>query len=427
LGTPLFLIRNKLSLDPTPSVMSLSPTLVPLVTRLKELAGRFIDTNYPTFTGVCDIAVEDWSGHFSYPISFEFAPPNRYKLCIDEAYAPLILREEVFFLAFLEGMFRACPENSTKPVTGAQAGKRLGNRSRAALEDFAQFQEDLLAQKSALRLTSPGTVQVIDLPRTNRLNPSLQIATPADGFVEPDYYPLLTDMVDEARHIQLMGPPGVGKSFVVEHLAKKRKKKLFNLNCDCKITRAHLEGTKELRKGDTFFKRSGFAEAVVSGGWAKLDELNSAEPDAIISLNGVIANPRIINLDGEQFPVHKDFRLFVTYNPGLTGTKSLPESLEDRLFPIVVPHPTREKLEPILAVNGVRPSYCRPLGALAVALWKKAEERAIRYELSVRRLIEAGVLLGKGYSWNESIRYAVMPFVKNPNDRKIVEAEYSRF
>jgi hypothetical protein len=59
-------------------------------------------------------------------------------------------------------------------------------------------------------------------------------------------------------------------------------------------------------------------------------------------MNGQLATPYEVQLHGRSFPVHPEFRVVVTYNPGLVGTKPLPPAFKDRFFPIKLAFPDRK-------------------------------------------------------------------------------------
>jgi hypothetical protein len=370
-------------------------------------------------------------------------PSEGFSLEIDSSMARLLLENVSWIYSMIEkvrtlGRFHSKELCRLRPHRPVQADVLTAQRLRKNIKEvFSEFpiraEEDLKDYMPVISTSSSFSAgfawsfgQRNQLPSNDlkSVPPSAlnALACSAGEFIRPVYYDLVKERVlTRRRHVQVMGPPGIGKSFFIEHLAQEEEKPLFNLNCDGKIGRSHIEGTREITKGTSFFKNSGFAEAVINGHWAKLDELNMAEPDAIVSLNGIIAPPFKINLDNKQYDVHPDFRLFVTYNPGLTGTKSLPESLEDRLFPIVATHPDPVTCGKILVSNGLTPEVSLRLTMFANTVWAFYREKKLRYALSIRRLLDAGEMLMDGYGWEESLRTSLLSLVKLPSDCSVLE------
>lgn len=253
-----------------------------------------------------------------------------------------------------------------------------------------------------------------------------QLVIPKDNYLEPEWFGMFDEMVQDGVHVRFSGPPGTGKTTAAKILATRKGVKLFSMNCDGRIGRAHLEGTREMDKGSTKFKWSGFARAVKEGHWACLNELNMAEPDAIIILNSMVEEPFSMVVDGEEVPVHKNFRLFVTYNPGFAGTKSLPDSLEDRLFHIPVDHPDSRTTQLILKTKGFSDKICLRLSMLAELVWADSVAKKIKFELGLRHLIFAGKLLTKEYSWTQATKFGVLVNIKTPNDMAIIRSHVEK-
>lgn len=236
------------------------------------------------------------------------------------------------------------------------------------------------------------------------------IKDPMGNFRRPSWYEPMRIAVKAGKHISLSGPPGIGKSTAVEQLAAEERKPLVHIGADAGLRRRDLTGNTELINGHTSFMVAEYVAAAVNGWWAIVDEANAAEPDAIMMLNGQIAPPYMVNFYGKSAPVHPDFRLFITYNHGLVGTKPLPDSFKDRFFPIKLSFPTDTQLRSLLVANGMPEDGSTSNGHSWVTVaqavvkfarqsWEAHEKGLMRYQITPRRLMDAIFLIK---TWDNS-------------------------
>lgn len=236
-------------------------------------------------------------------------------------------------------------------------------------------------------------------------------------FDHPDYYKLLkSKLLEYSLHIAMKGPPGFGKSSAFEYMAGEEFKPLVNVNADAGLRARQLIGGMT---DNGRFEVAEFAAAVVNGWWAKIDEVNGADPDALLALNSLLAPPHRINIHGRMYKVHPQFRLCVTYNPGLTGTKPLPTSLMDRFYHIPVNFPTESRLKKMMAANGIDMSLpeVQQIVKFTTAMFKARAENRIRYEITMRRLVHAWTDLQSGYPVHVALRQSVLGVIDNATDQ----------
>lgn len=232
------------------------------------------------------------------------------------------------------------------------------------------------------------------------------IKDPMDFFRKPLWFEAMRTAVKAGKHISLSGPPGIGKSTAVEQLAAEEHVPLIHVGADAGLRRRDLTGQTELINGHTSFMMAEYAAAAMFGWWAIIDEANAAEPDAIMSLNGQIAPPYMVNFYGKSAPVHPNFRLFITYNHGLVGTKPLPDSFKDRFFPIKLGFPTDYQLRQLLLANGMPETGFLPhsdtltwdvagraIIRFARLVWEAYETGKMRYQITPRRLMDSVFLM----------------------------------
>lgn len=237
-----------------------------------------------------------------------------------------------------------------------------------------------------------------------------------DTFKTPAWFGNMEKMVNAGRHIALSGPPGVGKDTAVQELAAQQGKILVTIGGDSGFRRRDLVGAQQISNGQSYFEVAEYAAAVVNGWWALITEVNAADADALLFINAQLAPPYIINIAGKSYPVHPDFRLFISYNPGLVGTKPLPQSFKDRFFSIKVPFWTEAALTKVLEAHGMpslneenTDSRYSVLISFAMRMWNAHERGTLRYQITSRRLRDAVELMkDPDCSVADAVKLAVM-------------------
>lgn len=228
-----------------------------------------------------------------------------------------------------------------------------------------------------------------------------------ENFRKPTWFDTMQTMTRLGSHTSLSGPPGVGKDTAVQQLACQEGRPLVTVSGDGGFRRRDLVGTVELSGGSSFFNVVEYAAAVINGWWALITEVNAADADALLFINSQLAPPYVINIHGKAYPVHPEFRLFVSYNPGLIGTKPLPPAFKDRFFPVKMfffsEVQLRDRLEAWglpgtqdeVDVDSARESIQNGsiIVEFGVGMWQAHEDGKMRYQISVRRLIDTITLL----------------------------------
>jgi hypothetical protein len=253
------------------------------------------------------------------------------------------------------------------------------------------------------------------------------ILQPQAFWRKPIWYENMKAMVEAGQHIALAGPPGIGKSTAVEILACETHTPLVNISGDAGLRRRDLTGNTELLNGHTRFSVAEYATAAIMGWWAKIDEVNAAEPDALMYINSQLAAPYMVNFYGRSYPVHPNFRLFVTYNPGLVGTKPLPDAFKDRFFPVKLEFPTAAGLRQMLEANGMQhidhmnDEWMDVIVNYGAKAWQQHLDGRMRYQITPRRLMHAVMLVKQGLDVYKALKAAVVAAVDNPAEAKLLE------
>lgn len=257
-----------------------------------------------------------------------------------------------------------------------------------------------------------------------------------ENFRKPSFYDTMKLVVENGKHVSLAGPPGIGKTTSVEQLACEAGMPLVSVGGEQGFRKRDLIGSQEIINGTTKFLVAEFAAAAVNGWWAKIDEANAADADAIMVLNAVTSAPYVINIHGRQYPVHPDFRLFITYNHGLIGTKPLPPAFKDRFFPIKMSFPTNGQLRRILEAHGMPsdaddsthlhaspPAWTTCVVKFAAKMWDAHVRGQMRYQISPRRLIDAVFLMNIGATDDvkKALEQAVIDAIDSPIEAKVAK------
>jgi hypothetical protein len=258
-------------------------------------------------------------------------------------------------------------------------------------------------------------------PATAKANPKYEV---------PDWYLRMQVALDAGKHVALKGPPGTGKSSAPEQYFIKRGQPFVVVNGDAGFRRRDVEGSVEIQAGTTFFKVAEFAAAAVNGWGCILNEVNAADPDALLWINGILEVPNMVTIHGKAYPVHPEFKLIVTYNPGLVGTKALPQAFLDRFLSIKVAFPGRDFLRRmVIAKTGMDTAnrsysyWLEKLLAFAESAWDAHVKGNLRYQISPRRLFDAVFLLTKGVArtHEDAIKMAIIETVDSAADVQVLE------
>jgi len=254
-----------------------------------------------------------------------------------------------------------------------------------------------------------------------------------DGFDKPAFFETMRKMIELGKHISLEGPPGVGKDTAVQELAAQEGKVLVTLGGDGGFRKRDLTGSPQISNGTSFWEAGEYVTAAVNGWWVLITEINAADADALIYLNNQLAPPYIVTLSGKAYPVHPDFRLFVSYNAGLVGTKPLPQSLKDRFFSIKVPFFSEamltKRLTKMVGDSELSESFAesesfKMIVKFGLEMWQAHENGKLRYQVTTRRLYDACVLMMRlGYlAVKTALKDAVIAAIDSPIEQKVAES-----
>lgn len=148
----------------------------------------------------------------------------------------------------------------------------------------------------------------------------------------------------------LQGEPGVGKTSIIQSIAKAVNIPVLRINLSDQTEMSDLVGSY-LPQGETIkFVESEMIKYIKSGFWVILDEINLCTQSVIEGLNSMLDHRQSIDVDGQRIQVHKNTKIFGTMNPQNKGNgrKNFPKSFLDRFIVISMKNYTMEDINLIL-------------------------------------------------------------------------------
>ncbi|MBS3172687.1 AAA family ATPase [Candidatus Woesearchaeota archaeon] len=135
--------------------------------------------------------------------------------------------------------------------------------------------------------------------------------------------------------VLLIGESGTGKTSAIRFLANQTKNGLRRVNLNGGTTADELVGRLLINDKGTYWVDGILTEAMRSGDWIVLDEINAALPEVLFVLQSIMDDDGYLVLnekdDKEIVHRHKNFRIFATCNPPeYAGTKEMNKALLSR-------------------------------------------------------------------------------------------------
>lgn len=216
--------------------------------------------------------------------------------------------------------------------------------------------------------------------------------------------------------VMLIGETGVGKTYLINHMAKEMDKRAVRVSLNGEIGINELVGKWLVKEGSTFWQDGILIECMRKGWWVILDEINAALPEVLFCLNSLFDDARSLVLtekDGELVTPHPDFRAFATLNPPeeYAGTKELNKALLSR-FPVVLQmeyyNPAVE-LDIIKYQTGIEDAIGRIIVDVGNCLRSLKQKRKIWYTCGTRDLVNwARLICCNGHSLEDTFIYSIL-------------------
>jgi MoxR-like ATPase len=221
---------------------------------------------------------------------------------------------------------------------------------------------------------------------------------------------LVLSAVAAGRDILLEGPPGTSKSTLLRAITAEWGIPLVFVEGNADLTPAKLVGhhnparvLKEDYSADNFTDGP-LLEAMKSGGFLYLEELNRAPDDTLNTLLTAMADRRITVPRAGAWTARPTFRVIASMNPyDNIGTTRLSTSVHDRLCRLAITYQDEQAERGIVALRapvtqlpGLAPELYGRLAADAVALTRATREHPdIRQGSSVRGAIDLTLVAGQ--------------------------------
>ncbi len=247
--------------------------------------------------------------------------------------------------------------------------------------------------------------------------------------VLPAVYDHVLDLAKMRKNILLVGPAGCGKTYLGELVAKSLGLDFGSLSCTAGMSENHLlgRGVPNITKGNNVFQGTRFLELYEDGGLFLLDELDSADPNLLLSINSAIAN-RYCNVPNRpsesRAEQHPDFVLIATANTfgrGATrvyaGRNQLDEATLDRFRIGTVECDYDPIVEASVCPDDELRNYLTGIRA-------KVAETGLRRVISTRFLIDA-YQMKTGVNWDMSKIKKVLYLGWGKDEIRKVDYEYA--
>jgi energy-coupling factor transporter ATP-binding protein EcfA2 len=184
-------------------------------------------------------------------------------------------------------------ERAQQAVGVDEAARQLIGNLQAELlqasEKISLLQAEIDDTKERLEKTER---LVASQTRTIEIKQNGKVVAKLKDKVLPPFFEEMVDLAKMGKNILLVGPSGCGKSMCVPYLAEVLGLEFGMVGCTSATTEAHFVGRARpnITKGTGVFEGTEFIRIYEGGGVFLADELDAADPNALLCLNAALSN-----------------------------------------------------------------------------------------------------------------------------------------
>lgn len=235
-------------------------------------------------------------------------------------------------------------------------------------------------------------------------------------------------VLEVTGYLMLIGPPGCGKSRIVEDCAKALglpEERYHPVTLTEGVGEHHLLGRLlPSASGEWSYHPGPVTLAYEGGGLLMLDELDAAEPNAVLTLNSALSGGLLpLPLRGAPAKRHPEFRVAAAMNTaglgatgGHSGRRGQDAALLDRFTGVKVMVDYDLGLERRLAEQWLTPDKAKQVCVWAERLREKVRANELQRTVSTRLVERASMLYASGLSWTRVVSLATCDWTEDETE-----------
>lgn len=346
-----------------------------------------------------------------------WVPGQGHVAAATTTFTPMTLEEAHKLNAALANPLFASSTLQQTLVTVAGALDNIEARLKS-LEETPKVNTQAVEEAVAKAMAGQTAPLVLDVTRVGQADP---VRIEGAHCQLPE---VLERLAAGFHNVWLTGPAGTGKTTIVEHAAKALSLGYGALSFSEGFEEWWLLGRQTIKNGTVEFESTPFLRWYEEGGLFALEELDSANPSALIVLNQALANSSFVNpVSGKVYRRAAQAFAVVTANTFGTGGDAqyvgraqLDASTLDRFVGATISIGYDEGMEQRLATT------IAPSGGLAwhqriTTIRRRVLEGKARRIVSTRSVIAGARLVAAGWSIEKAVGAVTMGWTRDEYQR----------